>query len=137
MSRNIRIAACCCDEENQGTATPLDRNPHETEVMKEAVAYDRRLSMRTDVLASLSHLAIAFEHDNERHPHEASKYRSPRDFRQTESSIRQYPDVPGYRGNFLSNCRFSAIVNAVLATEAACASPISATMPMVTGGTKC
>jgi putative transposase len=36
---------------------------------------------KPDVPTALSHLAGAFEHYNERHPHRALKYRSPREFR--------------------------------------------------------
>ncbi|WP_244109232.1 integrase core domain-containing protein, partial [Burkholderia cenocepacia] len=35
---------------------------------------------------ALSRLAIAFEHYNERHPHKALKYRSPREFRRNAVS---------------------------------------------------
>ncbi|WP_249192551.1 integrase core domain-containing protein, partial [Burkholderia cenocepacia] len=41
--------------------------------------------MRTGSTA-LSRLAIAFEHYNERHPHKALKYRSPREFRRNAVS---------------------------------------------------
>ncbi|WP_167362748.1 transposase [Pandoraea faecigallinarum] len=36
---------------------------------------------KSDAPTALSRLAIAFEHYNERHPHKALKYRSPREFR--------------------------------------------------------
>ncbi len=36
---------------------------------------------KPDAPTALSRLAIAFEHYNERHPHKALKYRSPREFR--------------------------------------------------------
>lgn len=41
---------------------------------------------KPDVPTALSHLAAAFEHYNERHPHSALKYRSPREFRRRASS---------------------------------------------------
>ena len=41
---------------------------------------------KADVPTALSRLAIAFEHYNERHPHKALKYRSPREFRRTAVS---------------------------------------------------
>jgi len=41
---------------------------------------------KPDVPTALSHLAGAFEHYNERHPHKALKYRSPREFRRTAAS---------------------------------------------------
>jgi hypothetical protein len=41
---------------------------------------------KPDVPAALSHLACTFEHYNERHPHKALKYRSPREFRRTAAS---------------------------------------------------
>ena len=39
-----------------------------------------------DVPTALSHLAGAFQHYNELHPHKALKYRSPREFRRTAAS---------------------------------------------------
>lgn len=41
---------------------------------------------KPDVPTALSHLAGAFEHYNERHPHKALKYRPPREFRRTAAS---------------------------------------------------
>lgn len=42
---------------------------------------------KPDVPTALSHLAVAFEFDNERHPHKALKYRSPREFRRAAVSL--------------------------------------------------
>ncbi|WP_322067363.1 IS3 family transposase [Burkholderia ubonensis] len=42
---------------------------------------------KPDVPTALSHLAVAFEHYNERHPHKALKYRSPREFRRAAASL--------------------------------------------------
>ncbi|MGC8210099.1 IS3 family transposase [Ralstonia pseudosolanacearum] len=42
---------------------------------------------KPDAPTALSRLAIAFEHYNERHPHKALKYRSPREFRKTAASL--------------------------------------------------
>ncbi|MGA3891807.1 IS3 family transposase [Ralstonia nicotianae] len=42
---------------------------------------------KPDAPTALSRLAIAFEHYNERHPHSALKYRSPREFRRTAASL--------------------------------------------------
>ncbi|WP_258179242.1 integrase core domain-containing protein, partial [Burkholderia multivorans] len=41
---------------------------------------------KSDAPTALSRLAIAFEHYNERHPHKALKYRSPREFRRNAVS---------------------------------------------------
>lgn len=42
---------------------------------------------KTDAATAAHNLAVAFEHYNERHPHSALKYRSPREFwRRTDSS---------------------------------------------------
>ncbi len=41
---------------------------------------------KPDAPTALSRLAIAFEHYNERHPHKALKYRSPREFRRNAVS---------------------------------------------------
>jgi putative transposase len=41
---------------------------------------------KPDVPTALSHLADAFEHFNERHPHKALKHRSRREFRRTAAS---------------------------------------------------
>ncbi|REE89219.1 transposase InsO family protein [Cupriavidus plantarum] len=41
---------------------------------------------KPDAPTALSRLAVAFEHYNERHPHKALKYRSPREFRRAEAS---------------------------------------------------
>ncbi|MCA8251493.1 integrase core domain-containing protein, partial [Burkholderia multivorans] len=41
---------------------------------------------KSDAPTALSRLAIAFEHYNERHPHKALKYRSPREFRRAALS---------------------------------------------------
>ncbi|WP_025250062.1 IS3 family transposase [Pandoraea pnomenusa] len=41
---------------------------------------------KPDAPTALSRLAIAFEHYNERHPHKALKYRSPREFRRAAAS---------------------------------------------------
>jgi putative transposase len=40
----------------------------------------------SDPPPALSRLAIALEHYNERHPHKALKYRSPREFRRAAVS---------------------------------------------------
>jgi len=42
---------------------------------------------KSDAPTALSRLAIAFEHNNERHPHKALKYRSPREFRRAAASL--------------------------------------------------
>ncbi|MDP9651881.1 transposase InsO family protein [Paraburkholderia caledonica] len=42
---------------------------------------------KPDVPTALSQLAGAFEHYNERHPHKALKYRSPRESRRTAASL--------------------------------------------------
>ncbi|MCK4129824.1 integrase core domain-containing protein, partial [Ralstonia pseudosolanacearum] len=41
---------------------------------------------KPDAPTALSRLAVAFEHYNERHPHKALKYRSPREFRRAAAS---------------------------------------------------
>lgn len=41
---------------------------------------------KPDVPTALLHLAAAFEHYNEQHPHSALKYRSPREFRRRAAS---------------------------------------------------
>jgi putative transposase len=41
---------------------------------------------KPDVPTALAHLAAAFEQYNERHPHKALKYRSPREFRRAAAS---------------------------------------------------
>ncbi|WP_263317072.1 integrase core domain-containing protein [Burkholderia multivorans] len=41
---------------------------------------------KPDAPTALSRLAIAFEHYNERHPHKALQYRSPREFRRNAVS---------------------------------------------------
>ena len=42
---------------------------------------------KPDAATAARNLAIAFEHYNEKHPHSALKYRSPREFRRrTDSS---------------------------------------------------
>jgi putative transposase len=42
---------------------------------------------KPDAATAAHNLAIAFEHYNEKHPHSAPKYRSPREFRRrTDSS---------------------------------------------------
>ncbi|WP_144005120.1 integrase core domain-containing protein, partial [Paraburkholderia tropica] len=41
---------------------------------------------KPDAATAASNLAIAFEHYNEKHPHSALKYRSPRAFRRTTES---------------------------------------------------
>ncbi len=40
-----------------------------------------RHMLKPDHATALRNLAIAFEHSNEKHPHSALKYRSPREFR--------------------------------------------------------
>ena len=42
---------------------------------------------KPDVPTALTHLASAFEQYNERHPHKALKYRSPREFRRAAASV--------------------------------------------------
>jgi len=56
---------------------------------------------KPDVFTALTHLAGAFEHYNERHPHKALKYRSPRQFRRDTLSS-NYPrlTVLSYRGYY-------------------------------------
>jgi len=49
-------------------------------------ATTRRRRHKPDAPTALSRLAIAFEHYNERHPHKALKYRSPREFRRAAVS---------------------------------------------------
>lgn len=41
---------------------------------------------KPDAATTVLNLAIAFEHDNEKHPNNALKYRSPREFRRTVDS---------------------------------------------------
>jgi putative transposase len=41
---------------------------------------------KPDVPTALTHQATAFEQYNERHPHKALKYRSPREFRRAAAS---------------------------------------------------
>ncbi|SMG00590.1 Mobile element protein [Burkholderia singularis] len=41
---------------------------------------------KRNVTIALSRLAVAFDHYNERHPHKALKYRSPREFRRATVS---------------------------------------------------
>jgi putative transposase len=42
---------------------------------------------KPDAVATIRNLAVAFEHYNDKHPHSALKYRSPREFRRrTDSS---------------------------------------------------
>jgi transposase InsO family protein len=41
---------------------------------------------KSDAATAVLNLAIAFEHVNEKHPHSALKYRSPREFRRTVDS---------------------------------------------------
>jgi putative transposase len=55
---------------------------------------------KPDVPPAFSHLAGAFEHYNERRPHKALKYRSPREFRRTAaSSTQRCQSVLSYRVN--------------------------------------
>jgi putative transposase len=42
---------------------------------------------KPDVPTALSHLAVAFEHYNERHPYKALQYPSPREFRRAAASL--------------------------------------------------
>ncbi len=42
---------------------------------------------KSDVPTALTHLASAFEQYNERHPHKALKYRSPREFGRVAASV--------------------------------------------------
>lgn len=44
---------------------------------------------KPDVPAAPQNLAVAFEHYNERHPHSALKYISPREFRQHQELLTQ------------------------------------------------
>lgn len=44
---------------------------------------------KPDARPALQNLAIAFDHYNESHPHNALKYRSPREFRQQANSPTQ------------------------------------------------
>ncbi len=41
---------------------------------------------KPDAATAAHNLAIAFEHYNEKHPHSALKYRSPREFRRSMDS---------------------------------------------------
>ncbi|MPV61426.1 transposase, partial [Burkholderia sp. BE24] len=41
---------------------------------------------KPDAATAARNLAIAFEHYNEKHPHSALKYRSPREFRRSMDS---------------------------------------------------
>jgi hypothetical protein len=54
---------------------------------------------KPDAATAARNLAIAFEHYNEKHPHSALKYRSPREFRRRTRfinlSVRRCPEVRG------------------------------------------
>ena len=44
---------------------------------------------KPDARTAIANLGRAFEHYNEHHPHSASKYRSPREFRQLRNSLNE------------------------------------------------
>ncbi|CBW74346.1 Transposase [Mycetohabitans rhizoxinica HKI 454] len=66
-----------CSAQSNGMAESFVKT-----MMRDYVAF----MPKPDTATAVPNLAIAFEHYNEKHPHSALKYRSPREFRRTMDS---------------------------------------------------
>lgn len=66
-----------CSPQSNGMAESLVRT-----IKRDYVAF----MPKPDAATAMQHLAMAFEHYNEHHPHSALKYRSPREYRRRQAS---------------------------------------------------